>query len=174
MICENLQSETPKMKELARKASREHVEYGAAINKDWKLGKAISGKHNNVTIPRSSGDKGNYHTHILGSQPSVVDQWAALIHQPEAMCIGEARISQPVVSCHFPKKPEDLKALGIAARMAEEDIAVYTKRLEDRYGKAEARTEMEKLEASALLRRVRQIKETMVKKWPDMVGSCPM
>jgi hypothetical protein len=174
MVCTNLEPEVEKMKDLARRASREHVEFGAPIKEDWKLGTAVSGQHNKVVITRKPGDKGTYHTHKLETRPSVIDQWSMIFNQQQAMCIGEAKVAQPTVTCHFPERTEDFKALGIAARMAEEDIAVYMKRLEDRYGKAEVRTEMERLEGTSLLRRLRQVKETMVKKWPDIVGSCPM
>lgn len=90
-VCQNLATEVPKMKDLARKAAQESVEYGAAISADWKLGDGMKGSPHQVIIPRPAEAKGSFHTHRLEAQLSLPDLWEMTAHQEEAMCIGTAR-----------------------------------------------------------------------------------
>jgi hypothetical protein len=171
-VCEKLTSEVPGMKDLARRAARESLEYGAAITSEWKLGETVKGTPHQVVIPRPEGSVGSYHTHRIDATPSTADLWEMLALREEALCIGEARVSHPIVRCHFPKERENFDALALAVRLTEDKKNEYLSRLESRYGQAEARTEMEKLEGLALLRTVRQVKDVVDRRWPDIIGGC--
>ena len=171
-VCQSLVPETPKMKQLARKAAREGVEYGAAISGDWKLGVEMKGSLHQVTIPRPVGAKGSFHTHRLEAQPSLPDLWEMTVHQEEAMCIGTARVALPEVRCLYPQRKEDFRALGLAVRLVEERERDYLQKLESRYGEAEAKTDMEKAEGLSHLRSVRRVKEIIEKRWPEIIHGC--
>ena len=171
-VCQSLAAETPKMRQLARKAAHEDVEYGAPISGGWKLGDEIKGSRHQVTIPRPAGAKGSFHTHRLEAQPSLPDLWEMTAHQEEAMCIGTARVDIPEVRCLYPQRKEAFRALGLAVRLVEERERNYLQRLESRYGKAEARTDMEKAEGLAHLRSARRVKEIIEKRWPDIIYGC--
>lgn len=173
-ICPNLASELPKMRDLARKAFKEAVEYGAAINADWKLGEPIKGRQHQVSIPRPPDGKGSYHTHFVEVEPSLTDFWEMLLHQEQAMCIGKAKIANPEVQCSFPQRPDDFKALGLAVQIVQERLDSYTKGLEAKYGKAIAKTELERLEGLALLRTVRGLKDSMEHRKKDIISGCKM
>ena len=171
-FCQSLAPEVPRMKDLARRAAREGVEFGAAIGSDWKLGSEIRGTPHQITIPRPMGAKGSYHTHRLEAQPSLPDLWEMTAHQEEAMCIGTARVARPEVRCLYPGKKEDFRALGLAVRLVEERQKAYLQKLENRYGRAEARTDMEKAEGLSHLRSVRQVKGIIEKRWPEIIHDC--
>jgi hypothetical protein len=162
------------MKDLAKKAAREGVEYGAAISADWKLINPVRGSQRQVTIPRPAGAKGSFHTHRLEAQPSLPDLWEMASHQEGAMCIGTARVALPEVRCLYPQRKEDFRILGLAVRLVEERERDYIQRLESRYGKAEARTDMEKAEGLDYLRGARRVKEIIEKRWPEIIYSCAL
>jgi hypothetical protein len=93
-------------------------------------------------------------------------------HQEEAMCIGTARVALPEVRCLYPQRKEDFRALGLAVRLVEERERDYLQKLESRYGKAEAKTDMEKAEGLSHLRSVRRVKEIIAKRWPEIIHGC--
>ena len=173
-VCESIAPEVPKMKDLARKAAREGVEFGAAIKSDWKLGDEIKGTPRQITIPRPAGARGSYHTHRLEAQPSLPDLWEMTAHQEEAMCIGTARVALPEMRCLYPHQQDDFRALGLAVRLVEDRVQDYIQKLESRYGKAEARTQMEKAEGLGHLRSIRQVKEVIEERWPEIIHSCSL
>ena len=173
-ICQDLVSEIPKMKDLAKKAAQSGVEYGAVITSDWKLGNEVKGSERQITIPHVGDSKGTFHTHRIESHPSTVDLWEMTAHQEEVMCIGTARMALPELQCFYPQKREDFHALGQAVHLLEDRKRDYLQKLEGRYGKAEARTPEEKAEGLAQLRSVQQVKEIIEKRWPEVISACAL
>lgn len=172
LVCQSLAPEKSQIEGLGRAAAREHVEYGAPITRDWKLGKTARGKPGSVTIQRPTGAKGTLHTHILETMPSPADLWDALAHRDLATCISEAKIANPETRCYYPRSWEEFQALGMVVETIEGRKEDWLQGLRKRYGQPQARTEMERLEGLNLVKQVRGLEETIKKAESKVFAWC--